>query len=289
MKAILIVLKTLVITYWVLAATLFTSMLFFPSAIDTLYSGYTQFVEVIEVEEEPTCLALIPECGYYGEVETEEPVVEEESSEPVTEESEEPVVEEESSEPVTEESEEPVVNEEESSEEVVTESEESSEPVTTEEETTEPSETEEETSDESSEPETTSDGEAAEVEPSSEEPTTSEEETTEEEEEVVIDEETPVDPIPEEELTEPIIVDFIPLTEEEFVNVLETILIYSAVSMLPITLFVFSLGKKHRDLSSPTKPEIQKPAVVTDASGKVKKSAKVKYESIGLTGLKIKK
>jgi hypothetical protein len=263
MKAILIVLKTLVITYWALAATLFTSMLFFPSAIDTLYSGYTQFVEIIEVEEEPTCLALIPECGYYGEVETEEPVVEEESSEPVTEESEEPIIEDESSEPVT-----------------------------TEEETTEPSETEEESSEESSEPETTSDGEAAEVDPSSEEPTTSEEETTEpseEEEEVVIDEETPVDPIPEEEVTEPIIVDFIPLTEEEFVNLLETILIYSAVSMLPITLFVFSLGKKHRDLSSPTKPEIQKPAVVTDASGKVKKSAKVKYESIGLTGLKIKK
>jgi len=258
MKAILIVLKTLVITYWALAATLFTSMLFFPSAIDTLYSGYSQFVEIIEVEDEPTCLALIPECGYYGEVETEEPVV----------------------------------NEEESSEEVVTESEESSEPVTTEEETTEPSETEEESSEESSEPETTSDGEAAEADPSSEEPTTSEEETTEpseEDEEVVIDEETPVDPIPEEEVTEPIIVDFIPLTEEEFVNVLETILIYSAVSMLPITLFVFSLGKKHRDLSSPTKPEIQKPAVVTDASGKVKKSAKVKYESIGLTGLKIKK
>jgi len=265
MKAILIVLKTLVITYWALAATLFTSMLFFPSAIDTLYSGYTQLVEIIEVEEEPTCLALIPECGYYGEVETEEPVVEEETSEEATAESEE------SSEPVTTE-EETIVNEEESSEEVVTESEESSE--------------------ESSEPETTSDGEAAEVDPSSEEPTTSEEETTEpseEEEEVVIDEETPVDPIPEEEVTEPIIVDFIPLTEEEFVNVLETILIYSAVSMLPITLFVFSLGKKHRDLSSPTKPEIQKPAVVTDASGKVKKSAKVKYESIGLTGLKIKK
>jgi len=265
MKAILIVLKTLVITYWALAATLFTSMLFFPSAIDTLYSGYTQFVEIIEVEDEPTCLALIPECGYYGEVETEEPVVEEESSEPVTEESEETIV-----------------DEEESSEEVVTESEESSEPVTT----------EEETSEESSEPETTSDGEAAEVDPSSEEPTTSEEEPTEpteEEEEVVIDEETPVDPIPEEEVIEPIIVDFIPLTEEEFVNVLETILIYSAVSMLPITLFVFSLGKKHRDLSSPTKPEIEKPAVVTDASGKVKKSAKVKYESIGLTGLKIKK
>jgi hypothetical protein len=259
MKVILIVLKTLVITYWALAATLFTSMLFFPSAIDTLYSGYTQFVEVIEVEEEPTCLALIPECGYEGEVE-----------EPVTSEEETPV------DPIPEES----------SSEVV----EGEEPVT---------------SEESSEPETSStDGEAAEVEPSSEEEPVvdgeessepvegeTEEEVTEpsEEEEVVVDEETEEVTTEEEEVDEPIVVDFIPLTKEEFVNVLESILIYSAVSMLPVTLFVFSLGRKHRDLSASTKPEVEQPVTVTDASGKVKKSAKVKYESIGLTGLKIKK
>jgi hypothetical protein len=259
MKAILIVLKTLVITYWALAATLFTSMLFFPSAIDTLYSGYTQFVEIIEVEEEPTCLALIPECGYEGEVE-----------EPVTSEVETPV------DPIPEES--------------------SSEPVEGEEPVT---------SEESSEPETSStDGEAAEVDPSSEEePVADDEESSEpvegeteeevtepsEEEEVIIDEETEEEVVVEEETDEPIIVDFIPLTEEEFVNVLETILIYSAVSMLPITLFVFSLGRKHKELSASTKPVVEKPAVVTDVSGKVKKSAKVKYESIGLTGFKIKK
>jgi hypothetical protein len=251
MKAILIVLKTLVITYWALAATLFTSMLFFPSAIDTLYNGYTQFVEIIEVEEEPTCLALIPECGYEGEEETPvDPIPEESSSEVV--ESEEPVTEEESSEPETSSTDGEAAEVDPSSEEEpVADDEESSEPVEgeTEEEATEPSE----------------------------------------EEEVIIDEETEEEVVVEEETDEPIIVDFIPLTEEEFVNVLETILIYSVVSMLPITLFVFSLSRKHRELSSPTKPVVEKPAVVTDASGKVKKSAKVKYESIGLTGLKIKK
>jgi hypothetical protein len=314
MKLIVNVFKSLAILYWVLAAGLFTSMLFFPSAIDTLYNGYTQFAEVIEVEEEPTCLALIPECGYYGEVETEEPVVEEESSEPVTEESEEPVVkeeseepvvEEESSEPVTEESEEPVVEEEseepvveEESEEATTESEEPSEPVTTEEETTEPSETEEESSEESSEPETTSEGETTEVDPSSEEPTTSEEETTEpteEEEEVVIDEETLVDPIPEEET----VIDeeeyvFLPsiTSREEFVTALESLLVYSAIIMLPFTILAFSIGKRlgsySEEVSVSQTSEEKAKAKLLGKKAKVDKKLE-SIKSIGITGIKIKK
>jgi len=225
MKIILIILKTLVITYWAVAATLFSSMLFFPSAIDTLYTGYLQIVEVVEVpsEEEPlTCEALISECGYEElEISEEEPVIEDETSEEVVE----------------EESEEPVIEDEE--------------------ETTEPSE---------------EDSETLEVE--------------DETEEIVIEDETEEEPVIEDE-TVTVSEEFTPLTKEEFITTLEVLLVYSVIVMLPFTFLVFSLSKKHRDLSTTKKPEVV--ATVSDSSGKAAKATKIKYESIGLTGIRIKK
>jgi outer membrane biosynthesis protein TonB len=276
MKLIVNVFKALAVLYWVLAAGLFTSMLFFPSAIDTLYNGYTQFVEVVE-EDEPTCLALIPECGYYGEVETEEEPVVEESSEPVEGEVEETTSEETvtSDEETTEpsETEEEVAATEGDSEETVTDEEETEEEATTEsEESSEPAEESSEPAEESSEP--------AEEETEEEEVVTTEEETSEVEEEVVVEEE-------EEVILLPLITN-----REEFVTALETLLVYSAIIMLPFTLLAFSIGKKLGSYSAEpvvtqTSEEKAK-AKLTDKKAKVdKKLASIK--SIGVTGIKIKK
>jgi hypothetical protein len=257
MKVFINILKSVIIFYWVLAAGLFTSMLFFPSAIDSLYSGYSDFVELVD---EPTCLALIPECGYYGEVETEEPI---ESSKPKTSsngeasevepssDDEEPT---EDETPVTDD-EEPVTDEEESTEPTEDET-----PVTDDEEPTEPTEDETPVTDD-------------------EELVTDEEESTEptEDETVIEDEEEYV---------------FLPsiTSREEFFDQLETLLVYSVIGMVPFTFLVFSFSKKYQEAVSSPK---------TAASGKekdkiVKQKAKVdkklaKIQSIGVTGIQIKK
>jgi hypothetical protein len=69
MKVFINILKSVVIFYWVLAAGLFSSMFFFPSAIDGLHEGYNGFIELVggEVvieEEQPVCQAITPECGW---------------------------------------------------------------------------------------------------------------------------------------------------------------------------------------------------------------------------------
>jgi hypothetical protein len=79
MKFILNLFKGLAVLYWVLAASLFTSVLFFPSAIDSLYGAYSGIVgeptssevsissseeAVTSSEETVRCLAITPECGW---------------------------------------------------------------------------------------------------------------------------------------------------------------------------------------------------------------------------------
>jgi len=103
------------------------------------------------------------------------------------------------------------------------------------------------------------------------------------------EEETPVDPIPEEE----VVLELTSLTREEFVSALESILIYSALVMLPFTILVFSLSSKLNDYS---KEEVADEVVaeevpVSEPKEKKEKqsSKKIKEESIGLTGLKVRK
>jgi hypothetical protein len=76
MKVFFNLLKAIAVFYWVLAAGLFTSMIFFPNAIDSLYSGYSGFVELVDGEvvvedDEVTCLAITPECGWEFSLQSE--------------------------------------------------------------------------------------------------------------------------------------------------------------------------------------------------------------------------
>jgi hypothetical protein len=208
MKFILNLLKGLAVFYWVLAAALFTSVLFFPSVIDGLYIGYTGITdsttssEVVEVSSEE-------ETTSEDETSLEESSSEEEG---VGEETSEPVEEEETSEPVEDE---------------------------TEDETDLPSEEEEDLPE--SQPLRMNSG----IEDG-------------EEEEIVIS----------------------TLTREEFGNVLEEALIYSALFMLPFTILVFTLGSKYNSSVKEVKVE-EKPAET--------KVEEIKLKPVGVTRLRVRK
>jgi hypothetical protein len=234
MKLILNVLKALAVIYWVLAVSLFVSLLFIPQALDTGYDAYLQFVdenqtsEVVSSSEEST-----------------ESLTKEESS----------VVE----------------------EEVVTS---------------------EESSEESSETETTStDGEAAEVETSSEEPITSEEETSEEVTEPSEDDEVICLALECEE--EPISEELAVLTKEEFKDILESSLLYSAIVMLPLTLVIFKISSAFNnnievvEIQPEVKEEVVQPVTESPlakrGSKKQKPAVKQKTVEIGITGVKVPK
>lgn len=86
------------------------------------------------------------------------------------------------------------------------------------------------------------------------------------------------DPLPEEEIV------IGELTREEFVVALEEILIYSAIFMLPLTILVFSLGGKFNEATS----EIEPVEIVTEEQKQSKKLA-AKTRAIGVTRLRVRK
>lgn len=75
-----------------------------------------------------------------------------------------------------------------------------------------------------------------------------------------------------------------PLPEEEFVAGLEEILIYSAIFMLPFTILVFSLGSKLNESSSEIDPN---PEVIIE--NRQSKKHAVRTRAIGVTRLRVRK
>jgi hypothetical protein len=107
MKAILNLLKGLAVIYWVLAASLFVSMLFFPQAIDTLHTAYNGIAggnPTSEVSSSESASSEITESS----IEESSSEVSESSSEELVSSSEEPS----SSEEIISSSEEPSSSEE---------------------------------------------------------------------------------------------------------------------------------------------------------------------------------
>jgi len=248
MKLILKLLKAVSVLYWVIAASLFISLLFIPQALDTAYDAY---------------------LGVAGQLQSSE-VVEEESSSEVS-----------SSEIVTSES---------SSEEVSSEEPSSSEEVSSSEE----SSSEEVSSEEPSSSEEVPASEPLRMNSSGEESSEEivEEETSSEDEVTCLalecEEETPVDPIPEEEVVSEE-TEFVVLSKAEFKDALEQNLLYSAIIMIPFTILVFSLSKKleGEDLLP---EEVKKETKEIAEKSKNKKAVKAtKLVEIGLTGIKVPK
>jgi hypothetical protein len=246
MKLIINIFKGLSILYWVLAASLFITMVFFPRAIDALHTGYNDF------------LATVPASS---EVLEESSIVEESS-----------IIDESS------------IEETSSSEDVVSSEDSSSEEATSSEETS------------SSEDVVSSEDSSSEEIPTSE-PLRANPGNSSEEDDVTClalecEEETGgVDPLPEEEI------ELTYLTREEFVSALESILVYSALFMLPFTILVFSFGAKLASYSKPETAEVVEEVVETptnkvslsEKKNKKEVEKKSKQISIGLTGLRVKK
>jgi hypothetical protein len=236
MKLILNIFKSLAVLYWVLAASLFITMVFFPGAIDTLHNGYNEFAGLVA---QPSSSEVVDSSL------TEESSSSEEVSSEVVDSSEEL-----SSEEVTSSSEDSITSEETTSEEV-TSSEDSS---------------------------------SSEELPSSEPAGRRFSNPVEEDEDEVVclalecEEETPV-------------LELTALTREEFVSALESILVYSALGMLPFTILVFTISSKLSDYSKEEETEevVEEETTVLEPKEKKQSSKKVKEESIGLTGLKIRK
>jgi hypothetical protein len=268
MKVFINILKSVIIFYWVLAAGLFTSMFFFPSAIDGLHNGYNNFIElaggevVIGEDEEPvTCLAITPECGWEFSLQ----------SEPVQSYTETPVFEVE-----------PVIGD---MYILVDDNDDLFYSLFVYEELATPGVCEDDPSTEEDACPVQTALTWVEYQVSIVEPV----EFTEDSFWYNVETGELFTAILVQAIPEPSIV-LGPLTREEFFDQLETLLVYSVIVMVPFTFLVFSFSKKYQEAVSSPK---------TAASGKekdkiVKQKAKVdkklaKIQSIGVTGIQIKK
>jgi hypothetical protein len=269
MKVFINILKSVIIFYWVIASGLFSSMFFFPSAIDGLHEGYNSFIELAggevaigEVEEPVTCLAITPECGW-------EYIVQ---SGPVLSYTETPVFE---VEPV-----------EGDMYVLVDDNDDLFYSLFIYEELATPGACEDDPqTDEDECPVVTTFG-WVEYQVSLVEP----EELLDgsfwydvEAQELFV-----VFLVQQDYSFSPIVLE--PLTREEFFDQLETLLVYSVIVMVPFTFLVFSFSKKYQQATSSPKTTVsekQKDKIVKEKAKVDKKLAKI--QSIGVTGIQIKK